>query len=326
MTMDPLTAKTHTAIITLAQGQFSYLNRAAQKLLGWDIVELNKNISALAGLSPTLINFAKLLKEIFAGKFDTDLKDSKFKRFEISLEGQYFNLYLSKPNIDEHLLELTPIVYQDMKQTTHELKRPIQNIKTLTETLIIGAKNDPVKCDEYLTKLNFEADRLGTLVNDMLSLSHIVNGVIDLHKVSLPLKARVDKVFETLESRAKEKNIHLENLVSNDFHIAADQKLLDHLLSNLVDNAIKYNKPDGKVLVSADLSHITIRDTGLGIAEEDQAKIFEQFYRIKDRVHIQGNGLGLNIVKGIIDLHGWQINVKSTLGEGSAFEISLSSS
>lgn len=321
--MDSLTNKTHTAIITLAKGQFSYLNPAAQKLLGWDIQELNKNISALASLSPTLINFAKLLKEIFAGNFDTDLKDSKFKRFEISLEGQYFNLYLSKPTASEYLLELTPIVYQDMKQTTHELKRPIQNIKTLTETLIIGAKNDPVKCDEYLFKLNFEADRLGTLVNDMLSLSHIVNGVIDLHKMSLPLKLRVDKVFETLESRAKEKNITLENLVPIDFQIAADQKLFDHLLSNLVDNAIKYNKPDGKVSVSANTHQIIIKDTGLGIAEEDQAKIFEQFYRIKDRVYIQGNGLGLNIVKGIIDLHGWQINVKSKLGEGSVFEINL---
>ncbi len=323
--MDPLTNKTHTAIITLAKGQFSYLNPAAQKLLGWDIAELNKNISALASLSPTLINFVKLLKEIFAGNFDDELQQAslKFKRFEISLEGQYFNLYLSKPNSDDYLLELTPIVYQDMKQTTHELKRPIQNIKTLTETLIIGAKNDPVKCDEYLAKLNFEADRLGTLVNDMLSLSHIVNGVIDLHKVSLPLKARVDKVFETLESRAKEKNISLENLVANDLHVAADQKLLDHLLSNLVDNAIKYNRDGGKVFVEANSKQIIIRDTGLGIAEDDQAKIFEQFYRIKDRVHIQGNGLGLNIVKGIIDLHGWQINVKSKLGEGSAFEISL---
>lgn len=322
--VDGLIQRINTAILTLKGESFAFMNSSAQKLLGWDIQELNKNFAKLASLSPLLASFSKLVHEILKGNFDDELSQSnKFKRFEINIEGQYYNLYLSKLAESEYLLELSPIVYQDMKQTTHELKRPIQNIKTLTEVLIMGAKNDPLKCDEYLAKLNTEADRLGTLVNDMLSLSHIVNGVIELHLHEIQIKPAIDKIFESLQTKAVDKKIDLVNQVPDYVYIHADKKLLEHLLSNLIDNAIKYNRDNGKVIVKAEEGSLVIQDTGLGMSEEDTHKIFEQFYRIKDRTHIQGNGLGLNIVKGIIELHGWQIEVSSKLGEGSEFVIRL---
>lgn len=319
--MTNLSEKIHTAIALLKDKKFEFLNPSAQKLFGWDLAELNKNILNLDRLSHGLVDFGKLLNEILIGKYEEKLGPGKFQRFELSLEGQYYNLYLSKPSNNEYLLEFSPIVYQDMKQSTHELKRPIQNIKTLTETLIMGAKNDPIKCSEYLTKLNYEADRLGSLVNDMLSLSYILNGVVELKKIEINLKHLTEKIFESLNTKAGAQNIELINECTDSLIVFADQKLFEHLLSNLIDNAIKYNKTNGKVVVCTSAKSISVKDTGLGISEEDQGKIFEQFYRIKDRIHIQGNGLGLNIVKGIVELHGWKIELKSSFGQGSEFVI-----
>jgi two-component system phosphate regulon sensor histidine kinase PhoR len=210
-----------------------------------------------------------------------------------------------------------------MNQSTHELKRPIQNIKTLVETLIMGAKDDENKLNEYLLKLNSEADRLGALVSDMLSLSHVINGAVDLHKVKVNFHYLVEKSFERAIERASKKNIKLINEIDQKFEIEADHKLLEHLLTNFIDNAIKYNHDNGSVFLRNTKTAFIVEDTGFGISDEDKAKVFEQFYRIKESAHIQGSGLGLSIVKGIADLHGWTIEIESELGKGTSFIINI---
>ena len=157
----------------------------------------------------------------------------------------------------------------------------------------------------------------------MLSLSHIINGVADLHKSELQLAKLVDKAFERAQGRASKKNIKLINEIEKDFKIEADLKLLEHLLTNLIDNAIKYNNDSGKVYLKNTETSFIIEDTGFGISEDDKAKVFEQFYRIKESAHIQGSGLGLSIVKGIADLHGWQLDIESELGKGTGFIVCL---
>lgn len=315
--IENLTDELNTALLLVSEDKFLSLNNSAKQILGWDLDSLNKNFSNLRSLSESLSGFSKLLNTVLT----TD-DENKTKRYETKIEGQYFNVYVTKVQ-DAFLLEFSHIIYQDMNQTTHELKRPIQNIKTLVETLMIGAKNDPEKCDEYLSKLNYEADRLGSMVSDMLSLSHVINGVVDLNLVEINLKSRIDKLIELAENRAKEKNISFENKVDSSALVNADSKLFDHLVSNLLDNAIKYNSDSGTVTVKYENGKLIISDTGLGMTEEDAARVFDQFYRIKDRSHIQGTGLGLSIVKAIAELHNWTIGIESELGQGTSFIINL---
>lgn len=300
-----------------------FMNKAAHKILGLDIELLNSMF--VNKNKQNLEAFLKLLQNIKDEKYDQELELLKNSirnfRKEIKIDAQYFNVYLSRLDKDTYLIELAPIIYQDMNQTTHELKRPLQNIKTLVETLILGAKNDPEKLDDYLAKLNHEADRLADLVTDMLSLSHLINSSVDLNIQKHNLFQVANKVLDNAAARSLKRNIELVNEVDKKFVLNADLKLLEHLLANFVDNAIKYNIENGKVFVRATQNSFSIVDTGLGISPEDQEKIFEQFYRIKDRAHIQGSGLGLSIVKQIIDLHHWQVEIISKEQVGTEFKI-----
>lgn len=316
--------KLNTAVLVFSKDQgFVNMNEAAQGILGIDLNLLNQELkqSSHANLSA----FIKLVNNLQSGLYDEDLKELENSirhfRLELKIDAQYFNAYIALLEPGLYLIELSQIVYQDMNQSTHELKRPIQNIKTLVETLILGAKSDPLKLDEYLRKLNFEADRLGALVTDMLSLSHIINGVSDLHKQEHNLHTVIEKNFELASGRALAKNIDLVNEVDSAFVVEADLKLLEHLVSNFIDNGIKYNEAGGKVYLRNDAKSFSIVDTGFGISEEDKARVFEQFYRIKESAHVQGSGLGLSIVKGIADLHGWHIEIESELGKGTSFKI-----
>lgn len=318
----------NTAVIVLSkQDGFLSANDSAQKLLGFDLNLLN------AQLGSTNENhhksFFKIVNKLRLGEYDKELLEMKNSirhfRQELKVDAQYYNLYVSLLEDGLYLLELSQIIYQDMNQSTHELKRPIQNIKTLVETLILGAKNDALKLDEYLEKLDSEADRLGGLVSDMLSLSHIINGLTEPNKSEHNLYKIVEKSLERAQGRAAQNNIELVNEIDKDFKVSADIKLLEHLLTNFIDNAIKYNVENGKVFLKNDESSFIIEDTGMGISKEDQDKIFEQFFRTKESSGIQGSGLGLSIVKAIIDLHAWNVEIESELGKGTRFMISVSS-
>lgn len=307
----------NTGIMTLdtdAQKIIS-INSSAIKILGWDIKTLNENFTELNKLSTGLSAFNKVIQEIRSA--------SDLKKLEISINSQQYNLYLQRTK-EAVVLELTQVIYQDMKQVTHELKRPIQNIKTLVETLQLGAKNDPAKCDEYLAKLNYEADRLGTMVQDMLSLSHVLSGSVTLELSEIDLFSRVEKLLALASSRAASRNIELVNLIKKPTKILADSKFLDHMLGNLIDNAIKYNIVAGKVVIEFIDGKLIVKDTGRGIPHSDLERVFEQFYRVKETQAIQGSGLGLAIVKAIVDLHEWIISIESELDKGTSFIIDVS--
>lgn len=298
------------------------LNPAAQKILGWDLSSLNDNINDLGALSQGLAALAKLIRSLKSDELREEIKQSKSKRIEIKINSQHFNLYLQQLE-DDYMLELSQIIYQDMKQSTHELKRPIQNIKTLVETLLLGAKDDAVKSLEYLEKLDHEADRLGTMVQDMLSLSHVLSGSVELNKIEIDLGQLVDKLISSAESRATSRQIKLMSDIPKGTKIQADKKYLDHLLANLIDNGIKYNKDSGSVQLHYKEGVLIVEDTGTGIPETDIAKVFDQFYRVQASSAIQGTGLGLAIVKAIVDLHGWTIEIESELGLGTKFIIKI---
>ena len=291
---------TGVILLSKSQSQIIEINTAAKKILGID----------LGGM--------KAIEKLLASLEELE----GLKRSEIKINGQHYNLYLQELG-DHYLVELSQIIYQDMKQSTHELKRPIQNIKTLVETLIMGAKDDATRLDDYLSKLNHEADRLGTMVQDMLSLSHVLSGTVELNIVEIDFNEMLDKLLGLAQSRASARSINLSADLPAGTKIQADKKYFEHMLANLIDNAIKYNKDSGQVSVTYKEGVLSVADTGMGIPAQDLEKIFDQFYRVQASADIQGTGLGLAMVRAIADLHGWGLEIESELGQGTKFSVKI---
>ncbi len=306
-----------TGIVVIEKAKLAFINESAQKILGWSFDKLEEVYPSLSRLSPDLINLEKIILELQNSSEHSSLSKN------LIINMQNYRVVMHK-NQAISILELSPNLQHDIKQSTHELKRPIQNIKTLTETLLLGAKDDPVKSIEYLQKLNQEVDRLGSMVTDMLFLSFVLSRDLELNKQEINLQARIANILASLETKLQAKSIQVKNLIPDEVLVIADTKLFDHALANILDNAIKYNQDQGSITIALENNVLQIQDSGLGMKEEDLAKIFSEFYRSSQHAHIQGTGLGLAIVKAISDLHGWEIEVNSQLGSGTSFGLTLS--
>lgn len=212
---------------------------------------------------------------------------------------------------------------------SHELRTPLTSILAFVETLEDGAIDDKENNQHFLKVIRKNAQRMHHLIDDILELSTIESGKINLQPKLLNLSAHVFEVFTNLSAKANEYNIKLINEVPRDVRIFADVVRLEQMLTNLIDNAIKFNTEGGSVSVSCISGEtkdtISVADTGEGISSEHLQRIFERFYRT-DRARsreIGGTGLGLAIVKHLARLHGGEVSVKSTLSKGSVFSIEL---
>jgi len=208
---------------------------------------------------------------------------------------------------------------------SHELKTPLTSIKGFVETLLEGAMEDKENSINFLKIINNHADRLNTLINDLLDLSHIESKEIMLKKEKFILAELVDEVMLGFKSQAKKKAVELRFELPKDLEILADKSKIEQVFTNLINNAIKYNKDKGFVRIyfeqSANEIKIIVEDSGPGIPARDIPRIFERFYRVdKARSReLGGTGLGLSIVKHIVELHGGTTGVESTEGLGSKF-------
>jgi two-component system phosphate regulon sensor histidine kinase PhoR len=214
---------------------------------------------------------------------------------------------------------------------SHELRTPIASIKGFVETLLDGALDNRDDAQRFLHIIARQADRLNTIIEDLLSLSRIEKQA-DGGDISLT-PGRVDKVLEAADQdcsvAAAERNIEVVVDCPADLMAGMKADLLAQAVINLLDNAIKYSEPGRRVWLSGrrDDTHvlISVKDEGCGIAEEHHARLFERFYRIdKARSRkLGGTGLGLAIVKHIVLAHRGQVTVESTVGKGSTFCIRL---
>ncbi len=214
---------------------------------------------------------------------------------------------------------------------SHELKTPITLIKGFVETLMDGAKDDPIELERFLRIIQTHADRLDAIIEDLLSLSRIEqdqdNARITFETVRL--KSVFDRVIQSCELAIKQKNIVVISACPDEIVCQANPALLEQALINLLDNAIKYGPAKSTVALSCRKSkgeiQISVADEGRGIEEKHLPYIFQRFYRVdKGRSRKEGGtGLGLAIVKHIIQAHGGQIEVESELDKGSIFTISL---
>jgi two-component system phosphate regulon sensor histidine kinase PhoR len=212
---------------------------------------------------------------------------------------------------------------------SHELRTPLSLIKGYVETLLDGAKDNPEVASKFLLTIERNAERLKLLIEDLLTISELESGRVKLNLQAVPLASLMEKVFDDFKSRTAAKNVNLINQTP-DLTVRADVVRLEQVLANLIDNAIKYGRPNGTVAAGARAAEdgqieIFIRDDGPGIPAESLERIFERFYRVdKARSREQGGtGLGLSIVKHIIQTHGGKVWAKSALGQGATFFFTL---
>ncbi len=214
---------------------------------------------------------------------------------------------------------------------SHELRTPLSMIKGYVETLLDGAKDDAQVAHRFLQTIRKHADRLNYLIEDLLTIPHLESGQTALNLERIDLRSLVDEVCEDLEARASEKAMTLENDVPDGLAVRADAERIQQVLFNLVDNAIKYGRPQGRVRISAvrldpgGMLEVAVADDGPGIPPEALHRIFERFYRVeRGRSREQGGtGLGLSIVKHIIQSHGGEVRAESRPGEGATFRFTL---
>jgi two-component system phosphate regulon sensor histidine kinase PhoR len=213
---------------------------------------------------------------------------------------------------------------------SHEFRTPLTAIQGFSETLIAGAINDPINRDRFLAIILDHSRRLARLTEDLLRLSEMDAERLELEIRRVSVSQLVESCYETAQRRATEKGLLLSlRLPGSIPDVAGDTRRLQEVLQNLLDNAIQYTLPAGKIVLSAETKNdeviLTVSDTGMGIPQSDQPRIFERFYRVDAARSREagGTGLGLAIAKHLIEAHGGRIWVDSEVGVGSQFHFSV---
>ncbi len=228
------------------------------------------------------------------------------------------------------LRELEGVRQDFVANVSHELRTPLSLIKSAAETLIDGAKDDPVVATRFLEIIDKHANRLTLLIDDLLLLARLDSGRIEMRFQALGAHDAVQDALDDYGIVARARSVTLTNAVPRGLTVRADPERLRQVLSNLIDNAIKYGRAEGHVTVggralSAERVELTVRDDGPGIPMEAKERVFERFYRVdKARSREQGGtGLGLAIVKNVMQAHGGEVRVESAPDEGTTFFLTL---
>ena len=220
---------------------------------------------------------------------------------------------------------------QFVGNVAHELKTPIFNIQGYIDTLLDGAIEDSNINRKFLERANKSVSRMIYIVEDLDAITKLEGGKIDIEEEPVDIIELILDVVDQLEMKAKKRNVSLvvEDSRLSRYMVEADIEKIKQVLINLIVNAIKYGNEGGEVLVRTfDMDEnilIEVADNGNGIPQKHLSKIFERFYRVdKSRDREQGgSGLGLSIVKHIIEAHNQSINVRSTIGTGTTFSFTL---
>lgn len=222
-------------------------------------------------------------------------------------------------------------VRQDfVANVSHEFRTPLTAIQGFAETLLSGALEDPANRQRFVEIIRDHAMRLARLTEDLLELSRIEAGQLQLEFQPVSVRQLVESCVETARLKARPKHLDLAFAVPEGLpQVRGDANRLQEVLQNLLDNAVQYTPAGGKIAVDAAYPNhhvvITVTDTGIGIPQADQSRIFERFYRVdaaRSR-EVGGTGLGLSIARHIVEAHSGRIWVESTVGEGSRFHFSI---
>lgn len=275
------------------------------------------------------------------------LKTGEFRSGEVSLSWPMERIFHvnASPIFEKKLISGCLVVVHDITEVrkldvmrrdfianiSHELKTPLTSIKGFVETLLEGALSDKDNARHFLEIISSHAHRLDSLIEDLLSLSYLESEKIELKKEAVNIKLLVDDILAGFSAQFRQKSLLVKNNLTEDVIIKGDKNKLDQLFTNLIDNAVKFNKMNGTVSIYSQSLNgkikFLVEDTGIGIPQKDLTRVFERFYRVdKARSHgptfggcAGGTGLGLSIVKHIVELHGGAIGAESAEGLGSKF-------
>lgn len=212
---------------------------------------------------------------------------------------------------------------------SHELRTPLSTIKLLSEMIFHDEKMEMDVCREFMSDISSEADRLTSIVNDLLTLMELEISEIKIDSEMANLKAIAEKIYSNMKHLALDKEIEFKLTVDEELEFRFDPDRIKQTLINIVSNAIKYTDKGGtvelKLYSDRDSVVVEIMDNGIGIPEENLPHIFDRFYRVdKARARATGgSGLGLSIANQIVSLHGGTIDVESEMGKGSKFKVRL---
>lgn len=263
----------------------------------------------------------KVIQKITDGHLDQKIEIKG--RDELAELGNAFN------HMTQQILKMDQSRQEFVSNVSHELKTPLSSIKVLSESLLFQEDVPVEMYKEFFKDINSEVDRLTAIINDLLFLVKLDQKEVPLTIKNANLNTLIQEILKRLHPLANKKNIELIYESFRDVYAEVDEMKLTLAISNLVENGIKYTPEDGIVRVTVDADHqnafIKVMDTGIGIPEEEQGKIFQRFYRVdktRDR-ETGGTGLGLSITYRTVLLHQGSIKVNSKEGEGSEFIVRI---
>ncbi len=228
------------------------------------------------------------------------------------------------------LKKLERVRSEFLGNVSHELRTPIFAVQGMLETLLNGALDDKEVSRDFVQRALTNTQRLNTLLSDLIEISRIESGDMKMSFRYFTIHQLLEQVVAEMRPAALLKGLSLELESSGDpKRVLGDKERLKQVITNLIDNAIKYNRPNGRITIRWESTDGTVRvsvtDTGVGIPAEHLTRIFERFYRVdKERSReAGGTGLGLAIVKHIVEAHGSTVEVQSEVGKGSNFSFAL---
>ena len=264
-----------------------------------------------------------VIKKMADGHFDQRIEINDFLHTELAELAESGNYMAEKLDMIETSRR------EFVSNVSHELKTPLSSIKVLSDSILIqDPENVPKEMYvEFLMDINSEVDRMTDIINDLLTLVRMNREEVHLNPMEINLTDMISDIVRRLEPIAKSKNINLNYNKLKAVKAEIEETKFSLAVSNLIENAIKYNNDGGNVEVTVDADNqnafVMIADDGVGIAEEELGKIFDRFYRVdknRDR-ESGGTGLGLSIARSAVLMHNGTIKVSSKENEGTTFVI-----
>jgi signal transduction histidine kinase len=275
-----------------------------------------------SAVSNPIIRIALAAKKLATGEFKMDTNNCGYSEIRILTNAlnKASSEIASADNLRRDLIA----------NVSHDLKTPLTMIKAYAEMIRDLSGDNPQKRDYHLNVIIGETDRLNALVTDMLDLSKLQSGTAELSKTKFDLSEHLGDIaarYNALDERGYE----IVTAVQPGIVVTADKRKLEQAICNIINNAINYTGTDGKVFLSLkrlndETSRLMVVDTGLGIPKEELDLIWERYYKAnksENHCRTKGSGLGLSIVKGIFESHGYRYGAESELGKGSTFWVEI---
>jgi Signal transduction histidine kinase len=294
-------------------------------LVGRSTIEVIRNAELHSIVEKALVASEPMVGEIGLG----GLKPRRLMVHAARLSGEPRALVIVLFDVTE-MRQLETIRRDFVANVSHELRTPIASVRSAAETLRMAMERDPQAATQFIDIIERNGRRLGDLVDDLLDLSKVEAKEFRLNPEALDLAALCKKTVAPFAERASFRRIRLAVEIPDDFARASvDKSAFDRILTNLIDNALKYSPDDANVSIAAREAgaklQILVSDTGPGIEAKHLPRLFERFYRVdpgRSR-DMGGTGLGLSIVKHLVEAMGGEVSVESTPGKGSTFAFTL---